>query len=130
MNITTVGIDLAKDVITVYAQDTQGKCVLSRNFRFKELARMAGATARGLRNRHGSIGYGMIAERGAVVATKLLKRNRHMDFALYLGGLDDDAIAKVITECIGLCLEESVLRQKIAEGKFTPRGFLRSTRII
>lgn len=38
MNITTVGIDLAKDVITVYAQDTQGRCVLSRNFKFKELA--------------------------------------------------------------------------------------------
>ncbi len=38
MNITTVGIDLAKDVITVYAQDTQGQCVLSRNFKLKELA--------------------------------------------------------------------------------------------
>jgi len=38
MNITTVGIDLAKDVITVYAQDAQGKCILSRNFKFKELA--------------------------------------------------------------------------------------------
>lgn len=38
MNITTVGIDLAKDVITAYAQDAQGRCVLSRNFRFKELA--------------------------------------------------------------------------------------------
>ena len=37
MNITTVGIDLAKDVITAYAQDAQGRCVLSRNFRFKEL---------------------------------------------------------------------------------------------
>jgi transposase len=38
MNITTVGIDLAKDVITAFAQDSQGRCVLSRNFRFKELA--------------------------------------------------------------------------------------------
>jgi len=38
MNITTIGIDLAKDAITAYAQDTQGRCVLSRNFRFKELA--------------------------------------------------------------------------------------------
>ena len=38
MNITTVGIDLAKDIITVYAQDTQGHCVLSRNIKFKELA--------------------------------------------------------------------------------------------
>ena len=38
MNITTIGIDLAKDIITVYAQDTQGHCVLSRNFKFKELA--------------------------------------------------------------------------------------------
>ena len=38
MNITTVGVDLAKDVITVYAQDSQGHCVLSRNFKFKELA--------------------------------------------------------------------------------------------
>ena len=38
MNITTVGIDLAKEVITVYAQDAQGRNVLSRNFRFRELA--------------------------------------------------------------------------------------------
>lgn len=38
MNITTVGVDLAKDVVTVYAQDEQGCCVLTRNFRFKELA--------------------------------------------------------------------------------------------
>jgi transposase len=38
MNITTVGIDLAKDVITVYAQDAAGRCVMSRNFKFKELA--------------------------------------------------------------------------------------------
>ena len=37
-NITTVGIDLAKDVITAYVQDSQGQCVLSRNFKFKELA--------------------------------------------------------------------------------------------
>ena len=36
-NITTVGIDLAKDVITAYAQDSQGRCVMSRNFKFKEL---------------------------------------------------------------------------------------------
>ena len=38
MNITTVGIDLAKDTITVYAQDESGRGVLARNFRFKELA--------------------------------------------------------------------------------------------
>ena len=38
MNITTVGIDLAKDIITVYAQDKTGHCVLSRNVKFKELA--------------------------------------------------------------------------------------------
>ena len=38
MNITTVGIDLAKDVITVYAQDEAGRCTLSRNSKFKELA--------------------------------------------------------------------------------------------
>jgi transposase len=38
MNITTVGIDLAKEVITVYAQDAHGQNVLSRNFRFKELS--------------------------------------------------------------------------------------------
>jgi len=38
MNITTVGIDLAKEIITVYAQDIQGRCVMSRNFKFKELA--------------------------------------------------------------------------------------------
>ena len=30
MNITTVGIDLAKEVITVYAQDAHGQNVLSR----------------------------------------------------------------------------------------------------
>ena len=38
MDITTVGIDLAKEIITVYAQDTAGRCVLSRNIKFKELA--------------------------------------------------------------------------------------------
>ena len=38
MNITTVGIDLAKDIITVYAQDASGRCVLTRNVKFKELA--------------------------------------------------------------------------------------------
>lgn len=38
MNITTVGIDLAKEIITAYAQDAAGRCVMSRNFKFKELA--------------------------------------------------------------------------------------------
>jgi transposase len=38
MNTTTVGIDLAKDVITAYVQDEAGHCVLARNFKFKELA--------------------------------------------------------------------------------------------
>jgi transposase len=38
MNITTVGIDLAKEIITAYAQDAAGHCVMSRNFKFKELA--------------------------------------------------------------------------------------------
>ena len=38
MNITTVGIDLAKDIITIHQQDTQGHCVLSHNFKLKELA--------------------------------------------------------------------------------------------
>jgi len=38
MNITTVGIDLAKEIITVYAQDADGQCVMSRNFKFKELS--------------------------------------------------------------------------------------------
>ena len=38
MNITTVGIDLAKEIITVYAQNAAGHCVMSRNFKFKELA--------------------------------------------------------------------------------------------
>jgi transposase len=38
MNITTIGIDLAKEIITVYAQDAAGHCVMSRNFKFKELA--------------------------------------------------------------------------------------------
>lgn len=38
MNITTTGIDLAKEIITVYAQDAAGHCVMSRNFKFKELA--------------------------------------------------------------------------------------------
>ena len=38
MNITTVGIDLAKDIITVHAQNAQGHCVIVRNLRFKEVA--------------------------------------------------------------------------------------------
>ncbi|MEO8331729.1 MAG: IS110 family transposase [Gallionella sp.] len=38
MNITTVGVDLAKDIITAHALDETGHCVLSRNFKFKELA--------------------------------------------------------------------------------------------
>jgi hypothetical protein len=38
MNITTIGIDLAKEIITAYAQDATGRCVMSRNFKFKELA--------------------------------------------------------------------------------------------
>ena len=38
MNITTVGIDLAKDIITVHAQNAQGHCVIARNLRFHEVA--------------------------------------------------------------------------------------------
>lgn len=38
MDITTVGVDLAKDLITVYAQDRQGHGVMSRNFKFTEFA--------------------------------------------------------------------------------------------
>ena len=38
MNITTIGIDLAKEIITVYAQDATGHCAMSRNLKFKELA--------------------------------------------------------------------------------------------
>lgn len=38
MNITTVGIDLAKDIVTVHAQNAQGHCVVARNLRFNELA--------------------------------------------------------------------------------------------
>lgn len=38
MNITTVGVDLAKDIITVYVQDAHRHFVLSRNFRFKEFS--------------------------------------------------------------------------------------------
>jgi len=38
MNITTIGVDLAKEIITVYAQDASGGCAMSRNFEFKKLA--------------------------------------------------------------------------------------------
>lgn len=38
MDIKTVGIDLAKDIITVCAMDAQGKVVDSRNLRFTTLA--------------------------------------------------------------------------------------------
>jgi hypothetical protein len=72
--------------------------------------------------------YGMIAERGSVVATKLLKHNRHMDFALYLGGLSEDKIAQAMIEWIKLYIDESMLREKISDGKVTTeRGFFRKT---
>ena len=38
MNITIIGIDLAKEIITVHAQDAAGHCVMARNFKFKELS--------------------------------------------------------------------------------------------
>lgn len=72
--------------------------------------------------------YGMIAERGSAVATKLLKHNRHMDFALYLGGLKEEEISKVIADWIKLFIEESLLRETITEGRVTSaRGFFRKT---
>lgn len=37
MNITTVGIDLAKDIITVHAQNAQDHCAIARNLRFHEV---------------------------------------------------------------------------------------------
>lgn len=72
--------------------------------------------------------YGMIAERGSAVATKLLKHNRHMDFALYLGGLSELEISQIVAGWIKLYIEESLLREVIAEGKVTSaRGFFRKT---
>lgn len=38
MNITTVGVDLAKDLITVYAADESGRMVLVRDLRRREFA--------------------------------------------------------------------------------------------
>lgn len=71
--------------------------------------------------------YGMVAERGEVVSTKLWKHNRHMDFALYLGGLSDDEITKVMSECVQSYVEESKLREEIAKGKAPYRGLFRKT---
>src|SRR6266704_2029117 len=38
MDITTVGVDLAKEVITVCAQDRAGRTVYTRNIRAREFA--------------------------------------------------------------------------------------------
>ncbi len=75
--------------------------------------------------------YGMVAERGKTVATKLWKHNRHMDFALYLGDdLDDEGIAKVLLECIRSYLDESRIRAEIAKGKIPYRGIFRKTTVL
>jgi hypothetical protein len=71
--------------------------------------------------------YGMVAERGSAVATKLLKHNRHMDFALYLGELSKDQIAKTMSVWIKLYVEESMLRQEVSNGDVSTRGFFRKT---
>lgn len=72
--------------------------------------------------------YGMIAERGNAVATKLLKHNRHMDFAMYLGELSEDEIAKTMTDWIGKFVDESLLRERIATGeKVNARSYFRKT---
>lgn len=71
--------------------------------------------------------YGMIAERGEVVATKFMKHNRHMDFAIYLGGLSDTGISEMLNSCISGYIEESKLRERLASGSYTPRGFFRKT---
>ncbi len=74
--------------------------------------------------------YGMIAERGDAVATKLWKHNRHMDFALYLGDhLSDEEISIVLSKCIPLYLEESNMREKIAKGKSRYRAIFRKTTV-
>ena len=71
--------------------------------------------------------YGMVAEIGKAVTTKLLKHNRHMDFALYLGGLAEVAQVKILTLCISSYVEESKLREEIASGRYVPRVFLGKT---
>lgn len=38
MNITTVGVDLAKDLITVYAADSAGRMISVRDLRYREFA--------------------------------------------------------------------------------------------
>lgn len=83
---------------------------------------------------HPQLVYGMIAERGKVVATKLWKHNRHMDFALYLGDqLSDEDIYKILLKCIPSYLDESTLRAEIskgtAQGKSQYRGIFRKTTV-
>nr|SPS05924.1 protein of unknown function [Candidatus Nitrotoga fabula] len=39
MNITTIGLDLAKDVFQVHATDAQGKTVLRKQLRRSEMAK-------------------------------------------------------------------------------------------
>jgi hypothetical protein len=79
---------------------------------------------------HPQLVYGMIAERGKIVATKLWKHNRHMDFALYLGDqLNDEPISKVLSNCINSYLEESALRAEIAKGESKYRGIFRKTTV-
>lgn len=73
--------------------------------------------------------YGMIAERGNVVATKLWKHNRHMDFALYLGDITDEGISEVLSKWLPLFLKESTLRAEIAKGESKYRGIFRKTTV-
>ncbi len=71
--------------------------------------------------------YGMISENYEVVRTKLSKHNRHMDFALCLGGLSNAKLGKILRSCIIAYTKESRLREQIASGNYTPRGFFRKT---
>jgi hypothetical protein len=72
--------------------------------------------------------YGMVAERGNAVPTKLLKHNRHMDFALYLGGMSEPDISLAIKYWIHQFIDESLLRERISGGKVdSKRGFFRKT---
>ncbi|MDD5056394.1 MAG: hypothetical protein PHQ60_00885 [Sideroxydans sp.] len=76
---------------------------------------------------HPQLVYGMIAEKGRVVATKLWKHNRHMDFALYLGDLTNEEISEVLSKLLTEYLDESKLRAVIAKGKSQFRGIFRKT---
>lgn len=71
--------------------------------------------------------YGMIASTGNVVAKKLWKHNRHMDFAIYLEGLSNEQISMLMSDRIKAYVAESLLREEIANGKSDFRGFFYKT---